>query len=245
MRAGMASLLCKMAHVPYKTLEIAIDGPAASGKTTVARLVADRLHVLYLDTGAMYRALAYLAVHTLTEVDNENALVRLCEQHRIRVVLDRNAQLGFRIFAGDAELRQAQLESPEVTAVVSTIAAHPRVREAMVAEQRNIAAEGPVVMAGRDIGTVVLPGASHKIFLTASVQARVERRRAQLEAAGVDVSVHELTKEIEERDRLDESRKISPLRKAADAVEIDSSSLSVDDVVERICGLAAQDDTKV
>jgi cytidylate kinase len=218
-------------------LQIAIDGPAASGKTTVARLVADRLHVLYLDTGAMYRALAFLALRTQTELDNESALVRLSQQHRIRVALDRRAPMGFRIFAGTIELSQQQLESPEVTAVVSTIAAHPLVREAMVDEQRHIAAEGPVVMAGRDIGTVVLPDAPVKIFLTASVQARVARRRAQLEAAGVDVSVHELTKDIEERDRLDQNRKISPLRKAPDAIAIDSSELSVDEVVAKICGM--------
>lgn len=183
----------------------------------------------------MYRALAYAALHTQTDLDNENALVRLCEQHRIHVELDRSAQLGFRIFAGADELTQAQLESPEVTAVVSTIAAHPRVREAMVDEQRRIAISGSVVMAGRDIGTVVLPDAPYKIYLTASVGARVARRRAQLEAAGIDVSMHELTTEIEERDRLDENRKTSPLRKAADAHAIDSSHMSVEDVVDEIC----------
>jgi cytidylate kinase len=220
-------------------MQIAIDGPAASGKTTVARRVAERLNVLYLDTGAMYRALAYAALHTQTDLDNENALVRLCGQHRIHVTLDRHAPLGFHIYAGERELSQSDLESPEVTAVVSTIAAHPRVREAMVDEQQRIAAGGPVVMAGRDIGTVVLPGAQVKIFLTASVQARVERRRAQLEEAGVDVSAHELAKEIEERDRLDENRATSPLRKAEDAIVIDSSDLSVDEVVDRICGVAA------
>ena len=217
-----------------RPLQIAIDGPAASGKTTVARRVAERLNVLYLDTGAMYRALAYAALHTQTDLDNENALVRLCDQHRIHVQLDRDAPLGFRIYTGDRELAQSDLESPEVTAVVSTIAAHPRVREAMVNEQRRIAQGGPVVMAGRDIGTVVLPQAPIKIFLTASVTARVARRRAQLEEAGVDVSTHELTKEIEERDRLDETRAVSPLRKAPDAQVIDSSSLSVDDVVAQI-----------
>jgi cytidylate kinase len=219
-------------------LQIAIDGPAASGKTTVARRVAERLNVLYLDTGAMYRALAYAALHTQTDLDNENALVRLCAQHRIHVTLDDDAPLGFHIYAGERELTQSDLESPEVTAVVSTIAAHPRVREAMVEEQRRIAQSGPVVMAGRDIGTVVLPDAPVKVFLTASVQARVQRRRAQLEEAGVDVSAHELAKEIEERDRLDESRAVSPLRKAQDAVVIDSSTLTVDDVVNQICALA-------
>ncbi len=219
-------------------LQIAIDGPAASGKTTVARRVAERLKVLYLDTGAMYRALAYAALHTQTDLDNENALVRLCAQHRVRVALDRSAPLGFRIYAGERELTQNDLESPEVTAVVSTIAAHARVRAAMVEEQRRIAQAGPVVMVGRDIGTVVLPDAQVKIFLTASVQARVERRRAQLVEAGVDVSAHELAKEIEERDRLDESRAVSPLRKADDAVVIDSSSLRIEDVVDRICAAA-------
>lgn len=224
----------------HHQLQIAIDGPAASGKTTVARLVAERLGILYLDTGAMYRALAWVALKTQTDLDNENALVRLCEQHRVIVKLDRHAALGFRIFAGSHELEAWQLESPEVTAVVSTIAAHPRVREAMVAEQRAIAASGPVVMAGRDIGTVVLPDASLKIYLTASVAARVRRRRVQLEAAGIDVTAHELTNEIEERDRLDETRKVSPLRQASDAVRIDSSDMEASDVVREICALAKE-----
>ena len=218
-------------------MQIAIDGPAASGKTTVARALADKLGVLYLDTGAMYRTLAFLAVHSQTDVDNENALLRLLDLHRIRVVLDRSAPLGFRVYAGDRELRQSDLESAEVTSVVSTIAGHPRVREAMVDMQRKVASEGPVVMAGRDIGTVVLPHAPYKIFLTASVNARVERRRAQLEAAGVDVSTHDLTTEIEERDRLDESRPISPLRPADDARVIDSSDLNAAQVVQRISEL--------
>lgn len=220
--------------------QIAIDGPAASGKTTVARRVADRLHLLYLDTGAMYRALAWLALRSQTHVDNQDALVRLCETSRVRVELDRGAPLGFRIYAGDTELGPLQLESNEVTAVVSIVAAHPDVREAMVREQRRIARTGSVVMAGRDIGTVVLPDAPVKIYLTASVQARVARRRAQLESAGVDVNAHALTEEIEERDRLDEERETSPLRKAPDAHEIDSSALSAQDVVDAICAIAGR-----
>lgn len=218
-------------------LQIAIDGPAASGKTTVARILAQRLGVVYVDTGAMYRALAFAALRTQTDIDNENALVRLMEHHHIRVSLDGETKSGFRVYWQDTELTQDDLDSPVVTAVVSIVASHPRVREAMVAEQRRIAGEGSVVMAGRDIGTVVLPHAPYKIFLTASVAARVARRNAQLEEAGIDVSLHELTQEIEERDRLDETRKISPLRQAPGAHLIDSSDLTAEQVVDTICRL--------
>ena len=218
-------------------LQIAIDGPAASGKTTVARRLAENLKILYLDTGAMYRALAYLALQTRTDVDNQGALMRLLAMHHIEVNADAAAPLGFRIFAGDRELGEEMLQSNEVTAIVSTIAAHPQVREAMVQAQRGIAGVGPVVMAGRDIGTVVLPRAQVKIFLTASVRALVERRRAQLERAGVDVSEHRLTEEIEERDRLDRSRAVSPLIAARNALMLDSSDLSADAVVAEIVAI--------
>ncbi len=199
-------------------LHVAIDGPAASGKTTVARLLARRLDVLCLDTGAMYRALAYLALETQTEADNEAALCRL-------------------LVAGDREIDEARLQSNAVNAIVSTVAAHPRVREMMVARQRAVAARGAVVMAGRDIGTVVLPDAPVKVFLTASVDARVERRREQLAHAGVDVAAHRLREEIEERDRLDRSRAVAPLVPARDAHVIDSSEMTPDDVVNEIVAL--------
>lgn len=217
-------------------LQIAIDGPAASGKTTVARSLSQRLHLLYLDTGAMYRALAYLALQTRTDADNAAALRRLCEQGAIRVELDAGTPLGFRIFAGDHELNEQILQSNEVTAIVSTVAAHPQVREAMVEQQRAIAARGPIVMAGRDIGTVVLPNAPVKIFLTASVAARVDRRRAQLECVGQtqDRPIHELEKEIVERDTLDRNRAVAPLVPAPDAHVIDSSEMSAGQVVEEI-----------
>ncbi len=219
-------------------MQIAIDGPAASGKTTVARAVAERLHALYLDTGAMYRALAYLALRTRIDVDNGAALVRLAAQHPIEVTLDGGASLGFRIFAGERELDEAALGSNEVTAIVSTVAAHAGVRSEMVAAQRRIAQAGPVVMAGRDIGSVVLPDAPVKIYLTASVEARVARRRAQLERRGVDVDAHRLTEEIEERDRLDQTRAVSPLAPAPGAVVIDSSDVPADRIVDEICALA-------
>lgn len=222
-----------------KTIQIAIDGPAASGKTTVARGVAGRLQVLYLDTGAMYRALAYLALHTRTDADNGAALARLEAAQPIRVVADGSVRLGFRIFAGDSELPEETLQSNEVTAIVSTVAAHKEVRELMVRAQRAAADSISVVMAGRDIGTVVLPAADVKIFLTASVSARVARRKAQLEAAGVDVDVHRLTEEIEERDRLDRTRAVSPLAPAPGAHVIDSSDMTADRVVDEICAIVA------
>lgn len=222
-----------------KKLQIAIDGPAASGKTTVARGVARRLQVLYLDTGAMYRALAYLAMHTRTDADNGAALARLDAAQPIRVVADPNVRLGFRVFAGGAELSEETLQSNEVTAIVSTVAAHKEVRELMVRAQRAAADSISVVMAGRDIGTVVLPDAAVKIFLTASVSARVARRKAQLEAAGVDVDVHRLTEEIEERDRLDRTRAVSPLAPASGAHVIDSSEMTAEQVIDEICSIVA------
>ena len=219
---------------PPLHLQIAIDGPAASGKTTVAHLLAQHLRILYLDTGAMYRALAYLALQTRTDADNEAALARLCDRGLITIGVDAAAPLGFRIAAAGTELDEMTLQSNSVTAIVSTIAAHPRVRESMVQAQRRIAQDGPVVMAGRDIGSVVLPLAQVKIYLTASVLSRVERRRAQLVAAGVDVNVHQLAQEIEERDRLDRTRAVSPLVTAPDAHIIDSSDMTVDAVVAEI-----------
>jgi len=226
-----------MAPSRLTKLQIAIDGPAAAGKTTVARAVAQRLHILYLDTGAMYRAVAALALRTGTDVDNGAALARLVTAERIEVELDQTSALGFRIVVGGRELDQAVLSGNEVTAIVSVVAAQREVRRAMVSAQRRIAEKGPVVMAGRDIGTVVLPEAPVKIYLTASVPARIERRRRQLQAAGVDVDAHRLAEEIEERDRLDQTRAISPLAPAPDAHIIDSSEIDARGVVDAICAL--------
>jgi CMP/dCMP kinase len=221
-------------------LQIAIDGPAASGKTTVARLAARRLRVLYLDTGAMYRALAWLALRTGTDVDNGAALARLMTTAPIEVELDEAAALGFRVVAGGNELDEAALSGSEVTAIVSAVSAHPTVRAEMVRAQRAIAQRGPVVMAGRDIGTVVLPNSPVKIYLTATVAARITRRRIQLQEAGVEVDAGRLAQEIEERDRLDQTRAVSPLAPAPDAHIIDSSEIGAEQVVDEICALAAR-----
>jgi CMP/dCMP kinase len=202
--------------------------------------LARRLHVLYLDTGAMYRALAFLALRTGTDVDNGAALARLAEASPIEVRLDQAAPLGFRIIAHGEDLNEAALQSKEVTAIVSAVAAHPEVRSAMVLAQRRIAEQGPVVMAGRDIGTVVLPNAGVKVFLTASLAARIARRRAQLEQAGIKADAQRLAREIEERDRLDETRAVSPLAAAADAHVIDSSDMDAQHVVDEIYSLISE-----
>jgi|SRR5271165_1353548 len=216
---------------------VAIDGPVASGKTTVARIVAGRLGVLYLDTGAMYRAFALLAIRAGVGAADETALLALAESRPIHVILDPKAEMGFRLFAGGEELG-SELYGNEVSSVASIVAAHPRIRSYLVARQRAIASEGSVVMAGRDIGTVVLPEASLKIFLTASVDSRVERRRAELAQRGITVDAATLRSEIVERDRQDRERTAAPLRPAQDAIEIDSSELTIDQVVERIASLA-------
>jgi len=154
----------------------------------------------------------------------------------VRAVLDAAAPQGFRIYAGEEELGD-ELYGNEVSRAVSAVAAHPRVRALLVERQRAIAAGGPVVMAGRDIGTVVLPQAPVKIYLTASLEARVERRRTELAGRGAGVERAELRRQIVERDRLDGSRAVAPLRPAPDAVEIDTSEMSVAQVVEAIARL--------
>jgi cytidylate kinase len=212
---------------------VAIDGFVASGKSTTAHALAKRLNYLYLDTGAMYRAVAYLALRNGVSVDQEEALVGLLRGHQLDVVTDESTALGYAVCIDGKDVTQ-RLFDPDVTASVSVVASQPRIRAALVERQREIAQEGPVVMAGRDIGTVVLPHARHKFFLTASLDERARRRQSELAERGVDVSLDDVRSQIEERDRLDETRATSPLRRADDAVLIDSTGISADAVVERM-----------
>jgi cytidylate kinase len=210
---------------------VAIDGFVASGKSTCAKQLAERLAYLYLDTGAMYRAVAYLALRNGVSVDQEEALVGLLETHRVTFEIQGNSTLGYSVRVDGTEVTH-RLFDPDVTSAVSAVASQPGVRAKLVERQREIAREGAVVMAGRDIGTVVLPDARHKFFLTASLDERARRRQSELAERGVDAELDEVRAQIQERDRLDETRVTSPLRRAPDAVLIDSTGISAEAVVE-------------
>ncbi len=209
---------------------VAIDGFVASGKTLAGKTLAAETGHLYLDTGAMYRAVAYLALRNGVDLDNERALLAMLQQHTIAIVADSARSAGYRVVV-DGRDTGARLFDPDVAAAVSTVAARPGVRAELVQRQRAIAAQGPVVMAGRDIGTVVLPDARHKFFLTASVDERARRRQAEFHERGLDVPFEDVRAQIVERDRLDSTRDVSPLRAAPDAVTIDSTTMQPDAVV--------------
>lgn len=219
-----------------KKLVIAIDGPAASGKSTTARLVAGRLGYLHVDTGGMYRAMTLKVLRAGIDPADTAAIDALAAGTTITV-----AAVGGREGIGlDGEDVSDAIRSPEVTRAVSQVSAVRSVRELMVREQRRLAANGAVVLEGRDIGSVVLPGADVKIFLVADPAERARRRRKELLARGVDIPLVELEREIRERDRRDSSREISPLKKADGAVEVDTSSLTVDEQVGRILAVVEE-----
>lgn len=214
---------------------IAIDGPAGSGKSTTARRVAQELGYLYIDTGAMYRAVTLAVLRENKDISEAS----LSEILRNYSVLLRVTEVGQRTYLNNEDVTM-QIRSPEVTARVSAVSALGNVREAMVRQQQELGKDGGVVMDGRDIGTVVFPQAELKIYLVASPGERAQRRVLELEAQGVDVSAREVEQQIIERDRMDSEREISPLRKAADAIEIDTSHLSIEDQTSKVVELACR-----
>jgi len=218
---------------------VAIDGPVASGKTTVARAVAARIGSLYLDTGAMYRAAALLALRAGVDPSDEPGVLGAVHERPIAVESDPDAPLGFRVTCGGDDVTSA-LRAAAVDAAVAKVAALPGVRAEMVVRQRSLAATAPVVMAGRDIGTVVLPDAPVKIFLTAAADTRAARRAAELNAAGIAVTVADVRAALDERDRTDQGRAVAPLRAAPGATVIDATELSPEDVVDLIVRLVRE-----
>lgn len=218
---------------------IAIDGPAGAGKSSVARAVAAQLQLLYLDTGAMYRAITWLALQRGIPLDDAEQLTQLAAQTQLTLQSGPSADEPTRIWADGEEVTQA-IRSPEVTRWVSQVAAVPGVRQELVKRQRLIGRDGGAVLEGRDIGTHVFPDAELKVFLTASVGERAQRRQHQLQAQGQVVSLEELKAQIEQRDRRDSERLISPLRPAPDAILIDTDHLSQAEVEDKIVRLYRQ-----
>ncbi|OTN90473.1 cytidylate kinase [Enterococcus sp. 7E2_DIV0204] len=213
-----------------KKISIAIDGPASSGKSTVAKILAKKLNYIYCDTGAMYRALTYLAIQKHIDFEDEKALSDLCLDHTISFQQTEKDQL---VFIDGLEVTEA-IRQPDVTNSVSIVAKHGAVREMMVELQQMIGRTGGVVMDGRDIGTAVLPEAEVKIFLVASVVERAERRYKENQQKGITTDFETLKEEIEHRDYLDSTRAVSPLKQAADAVKIDTTGMSIEEVVNAI-----------
>lgn len=213
---------------------IAIDGPSGSGKSTVAQRVAERLNYLYVDSGAMYRAAA-LCVQEQGIAPEDTARVIACTA-RLSINLEKTSA-GVREWVDGREVTEA-IRQPSVSRVASVIATIPAVRELLVVQQQRLGAAGGVVMEGRDIGTVVFPRAELKIFLDASAEERARRRCEQQREQGIESSLEKTRQEIEERDRRDRERSVSPLVQAADAVYLDSSALSAEEVAEVIVRLA-------
>jgi cytidylate kinase len=221
-----------------KGIAIALDGPAGSGKSTIARMVALKFNYIYIDTGAMYRAITLKALRNKVPVNSKLELTRLAQNTTIHLSnLEINGISHLRVIMDGVDISEA-IRSLEVTGNVSAVSAIAGVRQALVKLQRDMARKGGVVMDGRDIGTVVLPDAELKIFLTASVKERSKRRWLELKTKGVEVSLDELEEQIRKRDLMDSSREVNPLRQADDAILIDTTNLSIAEVTDRIVELA-------
>jgi len=216
---------------------IAIDGPAASGKSTLGLKLAQALGYLFFDTGIMYRAVTWLALRLDIDPLDETRITALAEQTQIDILpASRNDGRVCDIVIGDIDITW-ETRLPEVDANVSTVSAYPGVRAALSQQQRRIGQQGRVVMVGRDIGTVVLPEANLKIYLDASAEERAKRRYDEIIARGAEADYNEILTKVIERDRIDSTRDVAPLRAAEDAVVIDSDQMDVRQVFEKVFGM--------
>ena len=213
---------------------IAIDGPAGAGKSTIAKKIAGIKGIVYVDTGAMYRAMALYCMRNCLSADEPEKIEQSLDKIDITIEYENNEQ----IVKLNGENVNGLIRTQEVGDKASSISAVGSVRKKMVALQQNLAAVKPVIMDGRDIGTVVLPEARVKIFLTASVEKRAERRFKELTEKGIECDLKQIEKEIEERDYRDTHRENSPLKCADDAITVDTTDMSIDEVVEKILEIA-------
>lgn len=215
------------------SFNIAIDGPAGAGKSTIAKQVAKELSFIYVDTGAMYRAIALYLIKNGISPEDEELLAQACRE----ISIDIEYKDGVQQVILNGENVTGQLRTEEVGNLASASAAKACVRDALLALQRNLAAKNDVLMDGRDIGTNILPHAQLKIYLTASVETRAKRRFLELQEKGKACSLDAVARDIEERDYRDANRDIAPLKMAEDAVLVDSSEMSIEEVVGRILAL--------
>ena len=209
---------------------IAIDGPAGAGKSTIAKELANRLSFVYVDTGAMYRAIGLYLLRNQISPKDENSVEKACKEIQISISYEDGVQ---QVFLNGENVSE-EIRKEEVGNMASVSSANPEVRAHLLKLQRNLAAENNVVMDGRDIGTTILPNAEVKIFLTASAKTRASRRYLELTEKGEVCDMDEILKDIVDRDERDMNRAVSPLKKAEDAVLVDSSEMGIDEVVESI-----------
>lgn len=216
------------------SINIAIDGPAGAGKSTIAKKLAEKLNFIYVDTGAMYRAMAYYFLSQGITDDDEKAIAAACHEVEVTIAYHNGEQ---QVILNGTNVSQA-IRAERVGNMASATSIYPAVRTKLVELQRQLAAKADVIMDGRDIGTCVLPDAQLKIYLTASTTTRAKRRYDELTAKEIQCDLTEIEKDIIERDYRDSHREISPLVQAGDAVLVDSSNLTIDEVVETILDLA-------
>ncbi|MEY9979870.1 cytidylate kinase [Lysinibacillus sp. RC79] len=219
-----------------KNIQIAIDGPAGAGKSTIAKIVAEALEFTYIDTGAMYRAVTYKAMQQNIHLDDETKLAEMLASSTIELKPSSEGQLVFL----DGKNVSAEIRSNEVTSSVSQVAAHAKIRELLVAQQQKLADNGGVVMDGRDIATHVLKNAELKIFMSATVEERARRRFIDNQKRGIESTIEKLQEEIALRDKMDSEREASPLIQAEDAIFLDTTALSIDDAAQAILKLAQE-----
>lgn len=210
-----------------KKLIVAIDGPSGAGKSSVTKALADRLGYIHIDTGAMFRVVALFALRSSINTDDHDALAAICAG----LAIDFTSTDGVcRVFANGEDVSSA-IRSPEISLLTSTVAAVPEVRSHLLSQQRRMGERGGVVLEGRDVGTVVFPDADIKFYLTASVEERGRRRFAELIAKGVRVTLEQTVADVIQRDNQDMNREYAPLRRADDAIEIDSTELSLEEII--------------
>ena len=213
-----------------KRLNVAIDGPVGAGKSSVADAAAKRLGILHLDTGAMYRALGYMALRENINVQDEKAVVALCGRLKLSVSHEADGQHTF----AEGEDVTGKIRTPEVSMAASTVSRYAEVRRAMVRQQQKLAAETDMLLDGRDICTTVLPNATAKIYLTASPEVRARRRWLEMQEKGMAEDFEKVLEDVIRRDEQDMNREVEPLRRAEDAELVDSSELSFEETVDRI-----------